>query len=45
MADSVYPDKMACYKPSDLDLHCLHRCLFWSERIIISVGDVLKFFS
>ena len=24
---------MACYKPSLLDLHCLHRYWFWSARL------------
>ena len=29
MANSVHPDETARYKLSHLDLHCLHRCLFW----------------
>ena len=29
MANSVNPDEMARSKPSHLDLHCLHRYLFW----------------
>ena len=29
MANSVEADKMAGYEPSHLDLHCLHRYLFW----------------
>ena len=33
MANSVDPDDMACYKPSLLDLHCLHRYWFWSARL------------
>ena len=27
MTNSVNPDEMACYKPSNLDLHCLKRYL------------------
>ena len=27
MANSVVPVEMACYEPSHLDLHCLHRQL------------------
>ena len=30
MADSVDPNEMAHYEPSHLDLHCLHRDMFWS---------------
>ena len=30
MANSVDPDETARYEPSHLDLHCLHRYLFWS---------------
>ena len=30
MANSVDPDKMAHYKPSHLDLNCLHRYLYRS---------------
>ena len=30
MANSVDPDKMACYKLSHMDLHCLQRFLYWS---------------
>ena len=33
MADSVDPDEMACYKPSHLDLLCLHRHWFWSAGL------------
>ena len=33
MANSVDPDETARYKPSHLDLHCLHRYLFWSARL------------
>ena len=29
----VDPDEMAHYEPSHLDLHCLHRYLFWSARL------------
>ena len=30
MANIVDPDVTARNQPSHLDLHCLHRCLFWS---------------
>ena len=33
MANSVDPDEMACYKPSHLDLHCLHKILFLSAEL------------
>ena len=33
MATRVNPDKTARYEPSHLDLHCLHRYLFWSARL------------
>ena len=33
MANSVDPDDMACYEPSNLDLHCFHRCLFQSAAL------------
>ena len=33
MADSVDPDETAHYKPSHLDLHCLHRYLFRSAGV------------
>ena len=34
LANSVAPDETACYyKPSHLDLPCLHRCLFWSTGL------------
>ena len=33
MANSVDPDKMACYEPPHLDLHCLNGCLFWSAGL------------
>ena len=33
MANSVDPDETACYEQSDLDLHCLHRYLFWSAGL------------
>ena len=29
-ANSVDPDETARYEPSHLDLHCLHRYMFWS---------------
>ena len=28
VANSVNPDEMAPYKPSHLDIHCLHRYMF-----------------
>ena len=30
MANSLDPDETAHNEPSHLDLHCLHRYLFWS---------------
>ena len=33
MANSVDPDETAHYEPSHLDLHCLHRYLFWSAGL------------
>ena len=33
MVKSVDPDEMAHDKLSHLDLHCLHRYLFWSARL------------
>ena len=33
MAHSVDPDVTAWYKPSHLDLYCLHRCLTWSAGL------------
>ena len=33
MASSVDPDEMAHYEPSHLDLHCLHRYLYWSTGL------------
>ena len=33
MANSVDPDETAHFEPSHLDLHCLHRHLFWSVRL------------
>ena len=33
MAHSVDPDEMAHYEPSHLDLHYLHRKLFWSAGL------------
>ena len=35
MANSADSDEMACYEPSHLELHCLHRYmyLFWSARL------------
>ena len=30
---SVDPDETARYEPSHLDLHCLHRYLFWSDGL------------
>ena len=33
MANSVDTDEMALYEPSHLDLHYLHRYLFWSARL------------
>ena len=33
MANNVNPDETALDEPSDLDLHCLHRYLFWSARL------------
>ena len=32
-ANRVDPDEMARYEPSHLDLHCLHRYLFWSAGL------------
>ena len=54
MAKSVDPDEVASYKPSHLDLHCLHRCLFRSAGlkglilaclVNISADDTLQYFS
>ena len=33
MANSVDPDETARYEPSQQDLHCLHRYLFWSAGL------------
>ena len=33
MANSEDPDGTARYEPSHLDLHCLHRYLFWSAGL------------
>ena len=33
MANSVDPDGTARHEPSHLDLHCLHRYLFWSAGL------------
>ena len=33
MENSVDPDETAHYEPSHLDLHCLHKYLFWSARL------------
>ena len=33
IANSVYPNEMARYEPSHLDLHYLHRCLFGSAQL------------
>ena len=33
MANSVDPDQMAHYEPSDLDLHCLQRYMFWAAEL------------
>ena len=33
MANSVFPDEMAHYEPSHLDLHCLEKYMFWSYRV------------
>ena len=30
MANKVDPDETSCYEPSHLDLHYLHRYMFWS---------------
>ena len=30
MMNSVAPDEMAHYEPSQLDLHCLQKYLYWS---------------
>ena len=30
---NVDPDEMPLYKLSYLDLHCLHRCLIWSQGL------------
>ena len=38
------PDKTACYKPSHLDLHCLHRYLFWSARLKGLPENIYTFF-
>ena len=41
MTNSVDPDETACYEPSHLDLHCLHRHLCWSavlKRLILVLG-------
>ena len=31
--NNVDPDETAHYEPSQLDLHCFHRCLFWSAGL------------
>ena len=31
--NGVDPDETARHEPSHLDLHCLHRCLFWSAGL------------
>ena len=33
MANCVDPDETAHYEPSHLELHCLHKHLFWSTRL------------
>ena len=33
MRNSVDPDEIARYEPSNLDLHCLQRYLYWSAGI------------
>ena len=33
MANCVDPDEMAHNEPSHLDLHCLHKYLFWSAGL------------
>ena len=35
MENSVDPDEMAHYEPSNLDLHCLQREKFWSTKLLI----------
>ena len=42
MANSVDPDEMARYEPARLDLHCLHRYLFWSAMLFYEI--VVLFF-
>ena len=33
LANNVDPYEMACLEKSHLDLHCLHRYLFWSTKL------------
>ena len=33
MANSIDPDETAHYEPFHLDVHCLHRYLFWSTGL------------
>ena len=33
MENSIDPDETAHDEPSHLDLHCLHKYLFWSDRL------------
>ena len=49
MASCVDPDEMAHYEPSHLDLHCLHRYLYWStglkrvKLIFLLVTDCIQY--
>ena len=38
MANSVAPDEMAHYEPFHLDLHYLHRYLFWGGLFLFDLG-------
>ena len=47
MAQSVDPDEMAHDELYHLDLHCLHRYLFWSARmkgLIVSIQSFQKLY-
>ena len=33
MVNSVDPDEMTCFKPPQMDLHCLDRYMFWSAGL------------
>ena len=44
LANSIYPDEMACYELSHQDLHCLQRHPYWSAGMKGLIIIKKKFF-